>query len=149
MGPRHIDAQQSILVLQFDTIDPRFVHEHFSMDGFLASLIASVVVGARGRRDWVFFLATDQLHVEGLSTWFGMSRTVPLAEVALLQKLLEAAGARVQREHANLAHHAFRPLLAIDGQRLEVPLVTELDDRDLDPKDFGVTAIVHRSFALA
>lgn len=141
--------RESVLVLQFDAIDPRFVHEHFSMDAFLASLIAPVVIRARDRRDWVFFLATDQLHVEGLSTWFGMSRSVPLPEVGFLQQLLEAAGARVQREHANLAHHAFRPLLAIDGQRLEVPLVTELDDRDLDPKDFGVTAIVHRSFALA
>ncbi len=141
--PRDVDGDRPILVLQFDAQgDERQIH-YLALMTIATAL--STTSDARKATDWIFYIALDRPHVEGLTTWLGVGSGVPAQVVDLLQKRLEAAGHRVRREYAVPARHGLTPLLVATGGHVEV--ATTLDD-DTIREHFDDAALWRRSLKL-
>lgn len=119
---RVVDGGAAITVVQFS--EPRPLPET-DVDPFVANLIAdalaSTTVRPKDPKAWVFYLATERPHVEGLHLWVGVGEGVPAAIVDDLQSGLDARGCTTRRDRAVIARHALRPLLAITATGVEVP----------------------------
>jgi hypothetical protein len=145
--PRLINGNDSVLVLQFRVEGRDFeIQNHVAL--VLGNALALEADTPKGSTGWVFYLALERPHVEGLSTWLGIGKGVPPRFVDMLQKLLEGLGHRVLREHAIVAHHDLHPFVAVTDTGLDVPPVgpTSLDEYSL--RHFEIAKIVRRPFVL-
>lgn len=77
----------------------------------------------RGGAAWLAFYQSDVAHHSGLSTWIGLSKSVPLPVIDLLQQVLQAANGEVEREMGRALHLQMNPFarLSDDGLELLVP----------------------------
>lgn len=115
---REIDGGDSVLVVQFSEPDPLPPGD---IETFVTDVIGRALTTTstrpRGDKAWTFFLATDRFHPKQHHCWLGVGAGVPPKVVDAVQAGLEAHGSRVSREHAVIAHHALRPLLALTASR--------------------------------
>lgn len=121
--PRTIDLNRDVLVFQMP--------ESFgSLDGSNEVMRCALTVVAmlfrteaqRRRPDatWLAFVTDGQPHVNGLSVWLGLSKSVPAPVLDLIQQLLEGQGARVHREFARAHSHQLKPALCLSDDGFEV-----------------------------
>lgn len=117
-----LEGTDEVLVLQFSEPDPL---PDIDVDAFAAALVADALAGTRSRpragARWCFFLATDRPDAAGLGFWLGVTSNAPPVIADHLQRLLEARGCRVARQHAALAQHSLRPVLAVTPAGWTVP----------------------------
>ncbi len=146
LEPLQLDGAESVLVLQMGEFERSYDALRLAIQGVSFAISASGL--PNGSERWRFFLGFECPHVEGLSTWLGISRNVPLKSVDLIQRLLEAAGQRVHREHAVVAAHHLEPFLVAAESGLETPTRGSivLDDDDL--AQFEVPRVVRRPFVV-
>ncbi len=117
-----IEGTDEVLVLQFSEPDPL---PDIDVDAFAAALVADALAGTRSRPSagarWCFFLATGRPDAAGLGFWLGVTTNAPPVIADHLQRLLESRGCRVARQHAALAQHSLRPVLAVTPAGWTVP----------------------------
>ncbi len=72
---------------------------------------------------WLAFHKSDMPHHAGLSTWIGISKSVPLAVIDMIQAVLQAAGMEVERDVGRAVHLELNPFarLSPDGLEILVP----------------------------
>jgi hypothetical protein len=145
--PRLINGNDSVLVLQFRSEDGGFEIQNL-VAMVLGTALAMEADTPKGTAGWVFYLALERPHFEGLSTWLGIGKGVPLRCVDMLQKLLERLGHRVLREHAVVARHGLDPFVAVTDTGLDVPPVGPASPDDFHLGYFEVARIVRRPFSL-
>jgi len=118
--PRTISLDQDVLVLQVSDQ----LHEQRGRDAveFATRVVADVLRSDSALVDepQVVFFAADRPHVGGLSTWFGLSKSVPAKKADAIQHALEAAGADVGREYTRPTQSNLSPILCWANGVLEV-----------------------------
>ncbi len=72
---------------------------------------------------WLAFYRSEMPHHAGLSTWIGLSKSVPLPVLDLIQEVLIAANGNVSREMGRALHLNLNPFarLSDDGLEIMVP----------------------------
>ncbi len=107
--------------------------------------------GRRAGATWFAFHASGKPHHGGKSTWLGLSNSVPLEVLDMLQAVLQAAGMDVERDTGRALRLQLDPLarLSDDGLEILVPaaLVGEPGQRRVI--DRGGTPAIARGYTLA
>lgn len=145
--PRLINGNDSVLVLQF-----RAEGSDFEIQNRVAIILGEALQmeadTPKGTTGWVFYLALERPHIEGLSNWLGIGKNVPLKLVDMLQKFFEKLGHRVVRDYAVVARHGLHPFVAATDAGLDVPPVGPTSPDDYSLGYFEVAKIVRRPFVL-
>lgn len=93
----------------------------------LQDIVFRVFAAETGRRragaTWLAFYTTGMPHHAGKAEWIGLSQSVPLATVDLIQAAMRTAGLPVERELGRALHLDLNPFarLSEDGLEILVP----------------------------
>lgn len=125
-GPVDIDPQRRHITI--DEQDVILLETTARLDmSSLQDIVFGALWSARAQRrhgaQWLAFGDSDRLHVTGMSTWIGLSRSLPLAVVDAIQAAFEAEGLEVEREMGRALHLDLSPFarLSEDGLEILVP----------------------------
>jgi hypothetical protein len=100
---------------------------------------------------WLAFHKSDMPHHAGLSTWLGVSKSVPLAVIDLIHAVLQAAGMEVGREMGRAMHLGLNPFarLSDDGIEILVPAALVGDPNARRVIERGGVKVVARGYTVA
>lgn len=109
---------------------------------------------SKGRRDgaaWLAFHRSDMPHHTGLSTWIGLSKSVPAPVLDLIQKVLRAANGEVERDMGRALHLQMQPFarLSNDGLEILVPAALVGDPSARRVIDRGGVKVIARGYTAA
>lgn len=106
------------------------------------------------RRDgtaWLAFYGPHMPHHTGLSTWIGLSKSVPLPVLDLIQQVLRAANGEVARDTGRALHLDMQPFarLSDDGLEILVPAALVGDPTTRRVIDRGGVNVIARGYSVA
>jgi hypothetical protein len=106
-------------VVLLQTVD----HGSVSLQDIVFHMFSSESHRRRDETQWLAFYGTDMPHVSGRSAWIGVSRSVPLAVLDLIEAAMCLSYGRVDREMGRALHLKLQPFgrLSDDGLEILVP----------------------------
>lgn len=103
----------------------------------------------RAGEAWLALYESDMAHHAGLSTWVGISKSVPLSVIDLIQQVLQTANA-VERDMGRPLHLKMTPFarLSDDGLEILVPAALVGDPNARRAIERGQTSPIARGYTL-
>lgn len=100
---------------------------------------------------WLAFQRSDMPHHRGLSTWIGITKSVPLAVIDMIQRVLQAAGMEVERDTGRAVYLNLNPFarLSEDGLEILVPAALVGDPKARRVIDRGGVKVIARGYTVA
>lgn len=127
---RSVDLRRDVMVFQ---LSETFGVSESDFDSLRQALIvvaeafrAHASLRSRGSV-WLAFGALGRPHWQGLSTWLGLSTSVPPKVLDFVQGFLEQIGAKVYRVHARPERCDLHPALCLGDEGLEILQTTGVD----------------------
>ncbi len=104
----------------------------------------------RAGEAWLAFYESDMAHHAGLSTWVGISKSVPLAVIDLIQQVLQTGNGAVERDMGRPLHLKMTPFarLSDDGLEILVPAALVGDPNARRVIERGGTSAIARGYTL-
>lgn len=138
-------AEQDVILLQTTNV--------LGSNG-LQDLVFRVFTAEGGRRrsgaQWLAFDGTGRPHYEGKTEWIGLSKSVPLSTIGMIQAAMESAGLSVEREMGRALRLDMNPFarLSDDGLEILVPAALVGDPNARRVIERGGTRPVARGYKL-
>jgi hypothetical protein len=100
---------------------------------------------------WIAFHKSGMPHHAGLSTWLGISKSVPLQVIEMIETVLRATGTDVERDTGRALHLELNPFarLSDDGLEILVPAALVGDSEERRTIERGGVRIVARGYIVA